>query len=127
MLTRSLAAVLALLFSAAAAFAGDAVPYDKAVFAEAQKAGKPILVDVHAPWCSTCKAQKAALAQILKKPDFKDVVVFDVDFDTQKDVWSAMGAQSRSTLIVFKGEKETGRSVGDTKAESIEALIRGAL
>jgi thioredoxin 1 len=33
----------------------------------------------------------------------------------------------QSTLIVFKGEKEVGRSVGDTNANSIAALLGKAI
>ena len=39
----------------------------------------------------------------------------------------SFGAQSRSTLIVFKGKKEVGRLVGDTKETSIKALMAKAL
>ena len=35
--------------------------------------------------------------------------------------------RKQSTLIAFKGKTETGRSVGDTKAASIEALINTTL
>ena len=55
------------------------------------------------------------------------MVVFKVDFDSQKDALRALNAQRQSTLIVFKGEKETGRSVGDTNPGSIEALLDSAL
>jgi hypothetical protein len=61
------------------------------------------------------------------KPEYKDLVVMDIDFDTQKDEWKALGVQNRSTLITFKGERETGRSVGDTKKDTIEALLKSAL
>jgi len=47
--------------------------------------------------------------------------------DNQKDAVRNFGAQSQSTLIVFKGEKEISRSVGDTKSESIAALLGSAL
>jgi hypothetical protein len=33
----------------------------------------------------------------------------------------------QSTLITFKGEQEVGRSVGDTRRGSIEALLDKAL
>ena len=36
---------------------------------------------------------------------------------------SFFGAQMQSTLIVFKGEHETGRSAGDTARSSIAALL----
>jgi thioredoxin 1 len=35
--------------------------------------------------------------------------------------------QKQSTLIVFKGTQETGRSTGDTNAASIEGLLAKAL
>ena len=35
--------------------------------------------------------------------------------------------QRQSTLIVFKGKQEAGRSVGDTNAASIEALLAKGL
>jgi thiol:disulfide interchange protein len=123
----SIAALLALFVMPLSAVAADAVKFDATAFAEAKKAGKSVLVDVHAPWCSTCKAQKAVLAELTAKPEYKDIVVFDIDFDTQKDDWKALRVQSRSTLIGFKGETETGRSVADTKKETIEALLKSTL
>jgi thioredoxin 1 len=53
--------------------------------------------------------------------------VIHVDFDAQKDAVRKFGAQMQSTLIVFKGGKETGRSVGDTNPDSIAALLDKAV
>jgi hypothetical protein len=64
---------------------------------------------------------------LTREPKFKDLVVFKMDFDTQKDDVRALKAQSQSTLIVFKGETEKGRSVGDTNEASIAALLESAL
>lgn len=93
----------------------------------AQKAGKPILVEITAPWCPTCKAQAPILGELREQPKFKELRVFAVDFDNQKDVVKSLKAQNQSTFIVFKGGQEVGRSVGDTKRESIEALLTKAL
>jgi thiol-disulfide isomerase/thioredoxin len=101
--------------------------FEAAAFAQAQKDGKPILVDVFAAWCPVCRAQNPILTQLTREPKFKDMIVFKVDFDTQKDDLRALKAQQQSTLIVYKGEKETGRSVGDTNPGSIEALLDTAL
>jgi thioredoxin 1 len=35
--------------------------------------------------------------------------------------------QKQSTLIVFKGRQEAGRSTGDTNASSIETLLAKAI
>jgi thioredoxin 1 len=101
--------------------------FDTKAFAAAQQAGKPILVAVHASWCPTCKAQKPILSELLARPEFKDLAYFVVDFDSQKDAVKRFGARVQSTLIVFKGETEAGRSAGDTERSSISALLHKTL
>jgi len=101
--------------------------FDAKAFAEAQAAGKPILVAVHATWCPTCKAQAPILGKLLADPKFKDLVFLVVDFDAQKDVVKRFGVRTQSTLIAFNGASERARSVGDTDADSIAALVNKAL
>ncbi len=60
-------------------------------------------------------------------PRFKDLKVFDVDFDSQKDVVRNFTATKQSTLIAFKGHHETARSVGDTNQDSVKALLEKAI
>jgi thioredoxin 1 len=105
------------------ASAMDRKPFDQAAFEAAQAAGKPILIEVSAPWCPTCKAQAPILARLRNDPRFKDLVSLNIDFDSQKDLLKKFNVQMQSTLIVFKGKQETGRSTGDTNAGSIEALL----
>ena len=124
---RSVTVGLALLLSAGAAAAAEKTPFDAARFTAAQQANRPILVDITAPWCPTCRAQKPVIESVMTKPEFKELIVFEVDFDTQKEALRNFRTQTQSTLIAFKGTRETARSVGDTEAASIEALIRSAL
>src|SRR5216684_2576318 len=117
------ATLIATAAAGAPAIAAETQTYDPASFAAAEKAGKPILVAVHASWCPTCKAQKPILSELMADPKFKNLVYFVVDFDSQKDLVNRFGARMQSTLIVFKGAKEEGRSVGDTNRASIYALV----
>jgi thiol-disulfide isomerase/thioredoxin len=121
------AAVAASAALIAPAFATETRTFDPVSFAAAQKAGKPIFVAIHASWCPTCKAQKPILSELMSAPKFKDLVYFVVDFDNQKDAVKYFGARVQSTLIAFKSEKETGRSVGDTERSSIAALLNKTL
>lgn len=91
--------------------------------AAAQEAGKPILVDVFAAWCSVCRAQSPILHKLTEEPKYKNLLVLKADFDAQKDELRALDVRSQSTLIVFKDGKEVGRSVGDTSEFSIEGLL----
>jgi thioredoxin 1 len=115
------------ILGSAPAFAAEWKPFSAAAFSAAQKDGKSILVDISAPWCPVCRAQKPILEELTAAPQFKDLVVFDMDFDTQKAEVRALKAQSQSTLIAFKGETEAGRSVGDTNQSSIAGLLKSSL
>ena len=125
---RSFVALLALAALAATpARAGETMAYSQEAFDAAQKAGRPILIEVSAPWCHICKAQKPILAQLSADPRFKDLLILDIDFDSQKALLRKFDARMQSTLIAFKGGVETGRSVGETQPEWIEGLVEKTL
>ena len=109
------------------AWAMTATPYSAEAFKAAQASGGPILVEIHADWCPTCKAQLPILEKLTSDPKFRDLKVFRVDFDAMKPVVKEFGARMQSTLIVFKGASEKGRSVGDTAQASIAALLDKSL
>jgi thiol:disulfide interchange protein len=110
-----------------ATWAAAETPFSNEALKKAQAAGRPILVKVHASWCPTCKAQEPILGELTAQPKFKDLAVFRLDFDKQKDELKQLRGQSQSTLIVFKGATETGRSVGDTQKASIASLLDKAI
>lgn len=116
-------AVAALVLSVGATWAFEEKPFDMDAFKAAQSAGKPILVDAYASWCPVCRAQQTVLGDLKTNPKYDTLVVFKVDYDNQRDALDTFNVRQQSTLIAFKGEKETGSSVGDTKAASIEKLI----
>ena len=131
MLSRRSVLLSVLLATGAAAvtpaFAVEPQPFDNQAFAEAQKAGKPIFVAIHATWCPVCKAQKPILSELMADPKFKNLVYFTIDFDSQKDLVRRFGARMQSTLIAFIGSKEQGRSVGDSNRASISDLLNMVL
>lgn len=120
------AALVALTLAAVPAVAAEQVPYSASAFAAAQAAGKPVVVDVTAPWCSTCAAQKPIVQALLKEPEFKNLVLLHVDFDTQKALLRKLNVRAQSTFVVYKGRDEVGRSTGDTDKASIAALFAKA-
>jgi thioredoxin len=123
---RRLLSGLALALTALPGVANAAMnkrPFDAKAFADAQAAGKPILIEVSAPWCPICRQQKPILAALAEKPKFAGMVHFTVDFDSQKETLRALRVQRQSTLIVYKGAQEAGRTTGDTNAASIERLL----
>lgn len=109
------------------AAANTTVPFTAEAFKAAQASGSPILIEIHADWCPTCKAQKPILDKLAAEPKFKELKIFRVDFDSMKPQVREFGANMQSTLIVFKGAAEKGRSVGETAEASIAALLDKSL
>lgn len=113
-------------FGAAVARAADITTYSDAAFEAAQHAGKPILIDITAPWCPTCAKQRPILSELYTTPEFKDLQVFNVDFDTSKPLLRKLGVQMQSTMIVYHGATEEGRSTGVTASPAIHDLLAKA-
>jgi thiol-disulfide isomerase/thioredoxin len=124
---RVVATAFAIAIFCSPVLAAEAVPYSQEAFDVAQAAGKPVVIEISAPWCPTCKAQKPVIDELAVREAFKDVVILDVDFDTQKDVVRSLGANTQSTLIAFKGGAEVDRSVGITDPAAIEAMFLKAI
>ena len=109
------------------AAAVERVPFDRAAFEAALAAGDPVLVDIYAAWCVTCRAQSKVLRALFREPAYRAYRVFVIDYDTEKEIMRSLGATQRSTLIVFRHGVERGRLVGDTREVAIRALLDGGL
>ena len=99
-------------------------PYLQTEFDKLTKEGKPVVLHVHAKWCSTCATQDPILNSLMKSSDFKNFTFFNVDYDTSRDLLKTLKVSRQSAIIVFKQGKEQARSLGDTKESSIKDLLK---
>jgi thioredoxin 1 len=118
----------ALVFTAVIALAQPAVaaefkPFDRATFDAAQKAGRPILVEVNAWWCPVCASQSKTIKSTVSAPAYANLLVLRINYDKQKSEWQAFQVQKQSTLIAFKRGRELGRVSYITDKAKIEALL----
>jgi thioredoxin 1 len=118
--TFTLASLVAVAQPAAAA---EAKPFDRATFDAAQKAGRPILVEVNAWWCPVCASQSKTIKSTVIAPQYNNLLILRINFDKQKAEWQAFGVQKQSTLIAFKGGRELGRLSYITDKAKIQALL----
>ena len=103
------------------------LPYNQAQFEQLKAEGKPVVIDVFATWCPTCKAQAPSVKAIASDPAFKSVTIFLADFDQEKALKKSLGISQQSTFIVFRDGKEVARSTGQTKKEDITVTFAKAL
>lgn len=115
------------------AIAGSAAPlglslpaaaegYSDAAFEAAKASGKPFVIEFHADWCPTCRAQ-SPVVRSLASGKFE---ILTVNFDGQKSAVKKFRVRQQSTLIVFKNGKEVGRAVGITSKADIGDLLAKA-
>ena len=60
-------------------------------------------------------------------PDLKNVTLYVVDFDKEKPLRKALNVRNQSTVIVYKGDKQTALLAGDTEASSLQRALKSAL
>lgn len=119
------ALVAATIAAAAPASAAEVQKFDRAAFTAAKAAGKPVLVDVKAWWCPICGSQNRTIkAAITGNPAYDKLVVFEINYDTQKADWQALGVHKQGTLIGYKGNSEVGRIEFKTDKAVINDLLQ---
>jgi thiol-disulfide isomerase/thioredoxin len=119
-------AILTVLILPASRAAG-LLPFDSVRFDEARKSGKPIVLQVTATWCGPCQRLRKIVGGLLEDPGFKDLVIFDADFDANKDALIKLNAHTVTTLVIYRDNAEILRSSGETRADVVEALLRKAM
>jgi thioredoxin 1 len=102
-------------------------PFTQAKLDALNQSGQPVLVAIHADWCSTCKTQERILQELLSQPEFKRIKVLRMDFDQQKESVRSFGVQYQSTLIAFKNGLEVGRTTAEMSPVRIKELLRLSL
>ncbi len=111
--------------------AGEATPYTPGAAEAAMDAGKIVLLDFWASWCSTCAAQERVLADLkAENPAYEaNIMFFVVDWDEhgKGELSKALNIPRRSTLVALKGRDELGRIVAGTGKAEIKALLDMAL
>ncbi len=124
--TLSLLAVFVGLFSMAAqALTID--DYAPDLIKKAEATGKSYVLAFHADWCPTCKQQAKVFEQLKGDPAFKNITIYNVDYDGETELKKRLKVRGQSTLIAYKGAKEIARSVADTSVDGLKQILSKSL
>ena len=103
--------------------AADWPAFSRQAFQAAQAQGKTIMIAIHADWCVTCRAQDPLLHAVAAEDLYRDVVIFRLDYDSQRAAVYELGAVFQSTLIVFRGRDEVTRAIAVTNIDAIRDMF----
>lgn len=120
--------IAAFLFCFAFAnLASAEIPFTREAFKKAQDENKKIVLVFFADWCPTCKAQKKVLDKLEKEGFFKDILVFNVNYDKETELKKEMGVTQQSTLVTYYGAVFMNSASGLTQEEAIKNFISSNL
>ncbi len=114
------------LFLATAAAAAPLFAASTA-FAKSFAAGGPVVVHVHADWCTVCKAQIPVMDRVLSGAAYSKVRAVRVNFDKEKEFLTDYNVVRQSTIIIYKGGKEIARLSYDADPARIEQTLERAI
>ena len=92
------------------------------IFEEAKVSGKTIVINSYEVWCGTCGKQTKILDQAEK--EFKNIIFLSYEQSKNKNIAKKLGIKFWTTIVVYKGDKEVARIVGQTNKKIIYNAIQ---
>ena len=96
--------------------------FSEEIFEKAKASGKTIVVNSYEVWCGTCSQQTKILDQA--KKEFRDIVFLSYEQSKNKDIAQILNIKFWTTIVIYKGNDEVARIVGQTDKETIYSAIQ---
>jgi thiol-disulfide isomerase/thioredoxin len=105
--------------------------FDKELFNKAQSEGKIVVVSSWMKYCSSCANQIKVLQKAKKEGELLDIKFDNIkyfSFDvTNSEIANLFNVQYQTTLLIFKGNKEVYRSIGETTEDLIYEALKASI
>ncbi len=105
--------------------------FNKELFDKAQSQGKIVIVSSWIKYCTSCASQMKVLNTAKKNGELSDIKFDNIEyfaFDvTDKDISNFFNVQYQTTLLIFKGNREVYRSIGETSEKLIYDALKASI
>ena len=119
------------LFSLSANAMEKETTFKKELFDKAQSDGKIVVISSWIKYCSSCAGQMKILQNAKNKGELLDIKFDNIEyfsFDvTKKEISNFFDVQYQTTLIIFKGNQEVYRSIGETTEDLIYEALKASI
>ena len=119
---KKLLTTLFLLFCLSANAVEKKTNFSDKVFESAKASGKTVVINSYEIWCGTCNKQTKILNQAEK--EFQDIVFLSYEQSKNKDIAQKLDIKFWTTIVVYKGNDEVVRIVGQTDKKTIYSAIQ---
>ena len=119
------------LFSLSANAIEKETTFKKDLFDKAQSEGKIVVISSWIKYCTSCESQMKILQNAKNKGELLDIKFDNIEyfsFDvTKKEISNLFDVQYQTTLIIFKGNQEVYRSIGETTKDLIYEALKASI
>ena len=119
------------LFSLSANAIEKETTFKKDLFDKAQSEGKIVVISSWIKYCTSCASQMKILQNAKNKGELLDIKFDNIEyfsFDvTKKEISNLFDVQYQTTLIIFKGNQEVYRSIGETTKDLIYEALKASI
>lgn len=104
--------------------AGEITNFTEDKFNQLQSDNAPILIDVKASWCPTCKKQEGVIEEYFEENPDSNITVLKVDYDDQKKWVKYFKAPRQSTLVSYIGKEKIETTIAKKKKKDIFSQMK---
>ena len=119
------------LFSLSANAIEKETTFNKDLFDKAQSEGKIVVISSWIKYCTSCASQMKILQNAKNKGELLDIKFDNIEyfsFDvTKNEISNLFDVQYQTTLIIFKGNQEVYRSIGETTEDLIYEALKASI
>ena len=105
--------------------------FDKELFNKAQSEGKIVVVSSWMKYCTSCANQMKVLQKAKKEGELSDIKFDNIEyfsFDvTNSEIANLFDVQYQTTLLIFNGNQEVYRSIGETTEDLIYKALKASI
>ena len=105
--------------------------FKKELFDKAQSDGKVVIISSWIKYCPSCAGQMKILQKAKREGKLSDIKFDNIEyfsFDvTNREIADFFNIQYQTTLLIFKGDNEVYRSIGETTEELIYEALKASI
>ena len=121
---KKILAIITIFFLTISLSSAKETTFKKELFDKSLSDGKVVVISSWIKYCTSCASQMKVLEKA--KNDFDNIEYFAFDV-TNRDIANSFDVLYQTTLLIFKGDTEVYRSIGEVTEDLIYQALKASI